>query len=134
METIFMSNLLRFAGLIVLGHLAVVIWHLVLLVRIQPNTPDFALVLLGLINLVPVAGLAVFARGKPRLAGCMVLVPLGVALFIGSYTHFLRSGSDNVLQMPSGGLTLPFQITAGLLVLLEAVGSWLGLRMLVSQG
>src|SRR5271166_257536 len=73
----------------------------------------------------------VFAKGFAKLAASMIVIPLGIAMVIGSYTHFLSAGSDNVLRMPASDLTLPFQISAMLLTLLEALGCWVGFRMLV---
>jgi len=62
----------------------------------------------------------------------MVLLPLAVALVIGTYSHFLSTGSDNVLRMPASGPTLSFQVSAVLLSLLEALGCWLGFKMFFS--
>jgi hypothetical protein len=82
------------------------------------------------VNLVPVVALLAFERGRHTLAGWMILLPLGVALAIGGYTHFLSPGSDNIFRMPSRPWTVPFQISAVLLALLEALSCWVALRML----
>ncbi len=87
-------------------------------------------VMLVLINLLPIAGVVAFAKGANKLAASLIVIPLAVALFIGGYTHFLSSGSENVLRMPSSGLTLEMQISAALLAVLEALGCWLGVKML----
>ena len=68
------------------------------------------------------------AEGSQKLAASLVTVPLGVALVIGFGAHFLSSGNDNVLHLP-GELRLPFQVSAVLLVVFEAVGVFLGLQM-----
>jgi hypothetical protein len=73
---------------VVLGHFAVVIWHLLLLVKVQPTTPRIALLLLILINLLPVSALVAFAKGHHKLAGGLIVLPFGVALAIGSYSTF----------------------------------------------
>lgn len=87
-------------------------------------------VLLILVNLFPVAGLLAFAKGFSKLAASMITIPLGIALVIGAYSHFfLSSGADNVFRMPPGKLRLPFQISALLPVILEALGTWVGLGM-----
>lgn len=124
------SRLMPSVVFVVLGHFGVVIWHLLLLVKVQPTTPRVAVVSLIGINLVPVAALVAFARGFRRLAGSMVLAPLGVALIIGAYTHFVSNGTDNVLRMPPGDWRLQFQVSAMFLVLLEALGCWLAVKML----
>jgi len=127
------GNFRRWSALIVLGHFAVVLWHLVLLLKVQPGTFGFAPPLLILVNLIPVAGLVAFARGFPKLAGSMITLPLAIALVIGAYAHFLSPGSDNILNMPPGALRLPFQISAVLLLILEALGCWIGVRMFASM-
>ena len=111
------------------GHFLVVVWHLWLLVRVQPGTPRFLPPILILVNLLPVAGLIVLAKGSQKLAATLVTVPLGVALVVGFGAHFLSSGNDNVLHMPPGALLLSFQTSAVLLMVLEAAGVLLGLQM-----
>jgi hypothetical protein len=114
---------------IVVGHFVAVVWHLLLLVKVQPNTPGFAPPLLILVNLFPVVGVIGFAKGFPKLAGSLITVPLAIALVIGTYAHFLSPGTDNILRMPPGDLRFAFQVSAVLLVLLEALGCWIGIRI-----
>jgi hypothetical protein len=125
----FRRRLLHWGIPIVIAHYIVVLWHVWLLVKVQPAFPEFAVVLLLLINLLPIAGLFIFAKGFPKSAGSMILLPFGVALVIGGYTHFLSTGADNVLHMAPGPLTLPYQVSAELLALLEALGCWVGFKL-----
>jgi hypothetical protein len=113
----------------VLGYFVAVLLHLLLLVKVQPSTPRFFPPLLILFNLFPIAGLVALAKGLRRLAGSLITLPLAIALVIGTYAHFLSSGTDNNLRMPSGDLRLSFQVSALLLVLLEALGCWIGIRI-----
>jgi hypothetical protein len=122
-------KLLLWSALVVLGHFVAVIWHLLLLVKVQPSTPRFFPPLLILFNLFPVAGLVALAKGFRKTAGSMIILPLAIALVIGTYAHFLSPGSDNIMRMPSGDLRLSFQISAMLLELLEALGCWVGIRI-----
>ena len=122
-------KLLLWSAPIVLGHFVAVIWHLLLLVKVQPGTPRLFPSLLILFNLFPVAGLVALAKTFRKLAGSMIILPLAIALVIGTYSHFLSPGTDNILRMPSGDLSLSFQISAVLLVLLEALGCWVGIRI-----
>jgi hypothetical protein len=128
----FGRTLLAWGTLVIPAHFAVVIWHLTLLVKVQPEFPRNGIVALILTNLVTVAGLVVFAKGLPKSGATMIVIPLGIALSIGTYTHFLSAGSDNVLRMPATGLTLAFQASAVLLTVLEALGCWIGVRMFLS--
>jgi len=122
-------KLLLWSVPIVLGHFVAVIWHLLLLVKVQPSTPRFFPPMLILFNLFPVAGLVALAKGLSKLAASMIILPFAIALVIGTYAHFLSSGTDNILRMPSGDLRLSFQISAVLLVLLEAIGCWVAIRI-----
>jgi hypothetical protein len=125
----FRRKLLLWGTLIVLAHYAAVIWHVALLVKVQPGFPRLAILSLLVINLFPIAGLFAFSKGFPKLAGIMIIIPLGIALVIGGYTHFLSAGSDNVWRMAASDLRLPFQISAMLLAVLEAAGCWFGFRI-----
>ena len=125
-------TLLLWGSTIVVGHFIAVAWHLLLVLKAQPDFPRFAVPLLILVNLVPVAGLVAFAKGFPKLSGSMITLPLAIALVIGLYAHFLSPGTDNVFRMPPGDLRLQFQISAALLVLLEALGCWAGLRIFLN--
>ena len=122
-------GLLPLGTALVLAHFIIVVWHVMLLVKVQPHIPGLAILALILINLVPLGGLIAFARGFSKSASAMIFIPLGVALVIGVYSHFLSAGSDNVLRMPPSALRLPFQVSAVLLALLEALGCWIALRM-----
>jgi hypothetical protein len=126
-------KLLLWSALIVAAHFLAVLWHVVLLVKVQPGFPGIAILALVLINLCPVAALVVFTKGRSKLAGSMIIIPLGIALVIGGYTHFLSSGSDNVLRMPASELALSFQISAVLLAVLEALGCWVGVKIYTSR-
>jgi hypothetical protein len=106
-----------------------VIWHVALLVKVQPDFPGLAILLLIIVKLLAVGGVIAFAKGFRKSAAALVIVPLGIGLVIGGYTHFLSPGADNVFRMPPGELTLPFQISAVLLVLLEALGCWVGFKI-----
>jgi hypothetical protein len=122
-------TLLVWSAPIVAGHFMAVVWHLLLVLKVQPGFPKFAPPLLILINLIPVAGLVTLAKRLPRLAGSLITLPLAVALVIGIYAHFLSPGTDNIFRLPPRDLRLPFQISAVLLVLLEALGCWIGVRI-----
>src|SRR6266478_1638214 len=124
-------TLLLWSTSIVVGHFIAVVWHLLLVVKTQPGFPGFAPPLLIFVNLIPVAGLVVFAKGFQKVAGGMITLPLAMALIIGFYAHFLSPGADNIFRMPPGDLTLPFQVSAVLLSLLEALGCWIGIRIFV---
>jgi hypothetical protein len=125
----FTRKLLLWGGPIVGVHFLVVLWHLVRVLKVQPGFPRLAIPLLILVNLLPIAGLITFAKGYHKLGGILIIVPLGIALVIGVYEHFLSPGTDNVFHMPPGDLRLPFQASAVVLALLEGPGCWVGFRI-----
>lgn len=122
-------KLLLWGAPIVGAHFLAVLWHLALVLKLQPGFPRLAIPLLILVNLLPIAGLIAFAKGYRKLAGMVIIVPLGIALVIGAYQHFFSPGTDNVFHMAPGDLRLPFQFSAVLLALLEALCCWVGFRI-----
>jgi hypothetical protein len=128
-----MRKLLQWSAPVIVGHFFVVLWHLWLLVRVQASTPRFLPPLLISINLIPLLGLLLLYKGFPRIAGILVALPLGTAFVAGVSAHFINRGSDNVLHMPPTPHRLPYAISAVLLVVLEALGCWAGLRMLFTR-
>jgi hypothetical protein len=53
----------------------------------------------------------------------------GAVLVIGAYEHFISSGPDNFFEMVAGAWTRSFRASAALLILVEALGCWMGVRM-----
>jgi hypothetical protein len=125
------QTLLLWSGPIVAGHFIAVVWHLLLVLKVQPGFPRFVAPLLILVNLIPVTGLVALGKGVPKLAGSLITLPLAIALVIGVYAHFLSPGTDNIFRLPPADLRLPFQISAVPLVLLEALGCWIGVWIFV---
>jgi hypothetical protein len=125
-----MRKLCRYAALVVLAHAVVVFWHLEQLARRDAalkvdQVPLFA----ALANIIPLIALISLWAHFPKL-GAWLLLFLAVPLAIGGYSHFLSPGSDNVLRMADGELTFAFRISAVLLLVLEFLGCWLGIRIL----
>jgi hypothetical protein len=65
-----------------------------------------------------------------KLAGWLLLIFFAIPLVIGGDGHFVKSSPDKVFQMASGGFTLPFQVSAVLLVIFEILGVWASTRIL----
>jgi hypothetical protein len=126
----FIHRLLLWATVAALGNLVVVLGHLWLVVRIEPSFPKSAIPWLILVNLLPVGGVLAMKRGYRKSAAILIATPLAVGFVIGTYSHFLSPGTDNIFRMAAGELTLPFQLSAVLLALFEALGLWVGVRTL----
>jgi hypothetical protein len=71
---------------------------------------------------------AVLLWTRYRLAGAWLLAASMAGSFVfGLVLHFLVSGPDNVFTLPSGTWRTAFQVTAVLLLMLEMIGSLIGL-------
>jgi len=126
-----MNRLPLYATLLVLAHCPVVIWHLLVLSRLQSGlTTGRALFFAALVNLIPFAAAALSWTRYRRIAGGLLLLAFGFAFCVGAYEHFLNPGPDNVFTMARGEWTLPYQVTAFLLVLFQAVACWLGVQLI----
>jgi uncharacterized membrane protein len=114
----------------VLGHAATVFWHLQILARLnRALTPEGAVLFASLVNAVALIGLVLLWTGFRKTAAWLLLIFFVIPLAIGGYEHFVKSGPDNVFQMARGEFTLPFQISAVLLVILEILVCWAGIRI-----
>ena len=60
---------------IVVGHFIAVVWHLLLVLKVQSGFSRFAATVLILVNLIPTAGVVALAKGFLKLAGSMITVP-----------------------------------------------------------
>jgi hypothetical protein len=81
-------------------------------------------------NIAPVFGLLLLLWGRvDRLAAVLIVLPMAVMLVIGVYEHFLSSGPGNVFSLPASEWALSFRLSAVLLVVLEALGCWIGPRV-----
>jgi hypothetical protein len=129
-ETLEMRKLYWYATLVVLAHAVVVLWHLELLARLgsalkPEQVPLFAI----LANLIPLVAVILLWAHFSKVGGWLLLF-LAVPLAIGGYSHFLSLGSDNVFRMVPGELTLAFQASAVLLLILEFLGCWVAVQIL----
>lgn len=127
---------LRILGLAVLAaHLIVAVWHLFLVAKILPapenNVSWFAICLITLGHLgVSVAWLKL----SDRFAGLVLCIFLVAALGAGIYEHFLGPGLNNIFRVAPGDWTALFRASVIALVILEALGCWVGVRVLMRGG
>lgn len=125
-----MNRLARYATFVVLAHAGVVIWHLVVLGKIPPGlTNQQILLAVVAINSLPMVALVLLWAHFPRFAGLLLFVPLAVGLGAGGYEHFLSTGPDNVFHMAVTQWTLPFRVTAVLLLILETLGCLIAIQV-----
>jgi len=87
----------------------------------------------AVIGIAPILAVVLLKSGS-RLKGAGTLaVAMAASLLFGIWNHFLVHAADHVAYIPGGPWRLPFQVTAGLLVITEVMGFILALRLVRSQ-
>jgi hypothetical protein len=106
------------------------IWHIFVVAVMPPGLPAPRIQFFAAaMNIAPVIGLFLLCSRVDRLATLLIVLPMAVMLVIGVYEHFLNSGPGNVFNLPASEWALSFRVSAVLLVVLEALGCWIGARV-----
>jgi len=113
---------------VLVAHLAVAIVHGVSHGLIPVHQPAWqnALVLLTTF-LGPAAGVLLAWRDHP-LGVPLFTVSIAGALLVGGVLHFVVETPDHVHAVPQHPWRLPFQVSAGALLVTDALGTGVGLR------
>lgn len=123
-----MKKPVGYATLVVLLHLAVSIVHGAGHDKLNIAITGFQRVFVLVVILAAPVLAAILLWTRLRDVGAwLLLVSMAGAFVFGVYYHFIDPSPDNVAMIPSGDWKLPFQITAVLLVVLEALACWLGM-------
>ncbi|MHB8629145.1 MAG: hypothetical protein ACYDBJ_24985 [Aggregatilineales bacterium] len=128
-----MPNAIRSTVALVIIHLAVTLVHGTahLIDGVLPGPLDTAFVF-TVIYVSPIVAAVLLGR-QAYFAGALLLAfSMAGALLYGLAGHFLLPGADNVSQQAAGFWPLTFQITAVLLIPLEALGCTFGLGLIAS--
>jgi hypothetical protein len=113
---------------IVLGHAAVVAWHLFLVSRIVSNLSPSVIIAPTIGILISIIGLIFLWLRKYQLAAVFILITMMVGLYEGITEHFINRGPFNIFDVSSPEWAFSFNITVFLLVILELAGLWAGVR------
>ena len=116
---------------VVLGHLAVTLAHGVShgLQQVAPSAPAAAYIVI-VIYAAPLVGLRLL-RGPRGWEGAMTITAaMAGSLLFGLWNHFVVPGADHVAHQGIGAWASAFQATAVLLVVSEALGTWVGIEVL----
>lgn len=119
------------AAALVYAHAGIVMVHGAAHARLRVPLSTWAGVFVAVvIGIAPFLALVLLMYGK-WFQGVGILAASMVASFLfGVWNHFAIPGGDHVAHISNGPWRLPFQITAGLLVVTEGIGSMLALPLL----
>ena len=122
------------AAVLVYAHASVFIVHGIAHSQLHVELSTWANVFVAaVIGIAPIVAVVLLKSGS-RLKGAGTLaIAMAASLLFGIWNHFFVQGGDHVAYIPSGSWRLPFQITAGLLVVTEAIGLILALQLVRSQ-
>lgn len=82
--------------------------------------------ILVVITVLPLVSAFLLWR-RSRLAFLLLFISMLGSLIFGGYYHFVAPGPDNVSELGHHAWTLPFQLSAVVLALLETAGAAVGL-------
>jgi hypothetical protein len=82
----------------------------------------------GVILIAPLVSLFLLHTARLEWLGALLLfLSMLAASLFGVWNHFLLPGSDSIGHVPPGVWQQPFQVTAVLLTILQAVGTGIGI-------
>jgi cytochrome bd-type quinol oxidase subunit 2 len=120
-----------YATLVVVLHLAVSVAHGTGHDKLHIAISDFQRLFVVVVILGAPVLAAILLWTRLRDVGAwLLLVSMAGAFVFGAYYHFIYPSPDNVEMITPGDWKLPFQITAVLLAVLEALACWLGIGAL----
>jgi hypothetical protein len=121
----------KYATAIVVAHLLVNIGHGLahrqLRVGLAPPASIFVIVV---VLISPLIAMALLWTAKKRLGLILLSLSMFGSLLFGFYHHFLAVSPDHIHAQPSGRWGTMFVLTAYLLLITEAIGTYVGVRFL----
>ena len=126
-----MNRSAKYATAIVVAHLLVNIVHgfahRELHVGLAPLASIFVIVV---VLVFPLIATGLLWTAKKRLGLILLSLSMFGSLIFGLYHHFLTVSPDHIHSQPSGGWGTTFVLTAYLLVITEAIGTYVGVHFL----
>jgi hypothetical protein len=120
-----------YATAMVVAHLLVNIVHGLahgeLRVGLAPVASIFVIVV---VLVFPLIAMGLLWTVKKRLGGILLSLSMFGSLLFGLYHHFLAVSSDHIHSQLSGGWGTTFELTAYLLLITEAIGTYVGVHFL----
>lgn len=95
-----------------------------------PTSPAAMVYIWAVIIIGPIAGWWLVRSGRRRPGAALVMACMTGAFVFGVLNHFVWAGADHVSSIAAGQWRAPFQVTAVLLAMTEALGAVAGLLAL----
>ncbi|HYL15050.1 MAG TPA: hypothetical protein VEV41_18565 [Terriglobales bacterium] len=126
-----MNRSAKYATAIVVAHLLVNIVHGLahreLHVGLAPLASIFVIVV---VLISPLIAMALLWTAEQRLGLILLSLSMFGSLLFGLYHHFLAVGPDHVHSQPPGPWGITFVLTSYLLLITEAIGSYVGIHFI----
>ncbi len=126
-----MNRSAKHATAIIVAHLLVNIVHGLahreLRVGLAPLASIFVIVV---VLIFPLIAMALLWTAEKRLGLILLSLSTFGSLLFGLYHHFLALGPDHVHSQPPSPWGIPFVLTAYLLLITEAIGTYVGVHFL----
>jgi len=121
------------AALVVLVHTVVVLVHGAAHMRLNIELSPWAQIyVLGIVGIGPITGLIFVRSSRQRTGAAILCVTMIGGLLFGLWNHFIAHGADHVMHLQASPWRLPFQVTAGLLLVSEAAGAVIAFALLLA--
>ncbi len=121
------------AALVVLVHTVVMLVHGAAHMRLNIELSPWAnIYVLGIVGIGPITGLIFLRSSRQRTGATILFITMIGALLFGLWNHFIAPGTDHVMHLQASPWRLPFQVTAGLLLVSEAAGAVIAFALLVA--
>lgn len=111
------------AALVVLVHTVVMLVHGAAHTRLNIELSPWANIYVFAIGTGPIIGFFFLRSSRQRTGAMILFITMVGALLFGLWNHFIAHGADHVMDLQAGPWRLPFQVTAGLLLVSEAIGA-----------
>jgi hypothetical protein len=126
-----MRKLKQYGTTVVLAHFAINVIHGMAHHHLAVTlTLAQGLFVTSVIVVAPIISMILLWTRLKRAGAALLLISMAGSLVFGVVNHFLIVASDHILHLPKGEWRLTFQITAFLLVAVEALGCWVGVLAL----
>jgi hypothetical protein len=92
--------------------------------------PPASIFVIVVVLISPLIAMAILWTAKKRLGLILLSLSMFGSLPFGFYHHFLAVSPDHIHSQPSGGWGTTFVLTAYLLLITEAIGTYAGVHFL----